>query len=163
MSINISSLSLHENAVGVVGSRLLVSPAGRILFLISLAACSAVGCAGQASRYVPPTGSGRQALEDALNAWQNGQPVGEIQTVSTPVQAVDSVWSKKQKLASYEILEEVPRDDRRRCFKVRLHLENPPSTQEVLYVITGISPLWVFREEDFNSFQNWGGGSGQKR
>ena len=134
----------------------------KMLFLIlSLVLAAGAGC-GRGNRYVPSTSAGRQALEAALTAWQNGQPVGKIETASTPVQAVDSGWGKKQKLTSYEILEEVAREDGRRCFKVRLHLQNPPATQEVHYLVVGRSPLWVFREEDYQSFQNWGGGSGQK-
>lgn len=131
--------------------------AARICFLIlPLVLAVNVGC-GRSNRYVPSASSGRQALEAALTAWKNGRPVGRIETASPPVQAVDSGWGKKQKLVSYEILEEVPREDGRRCFKTRLYLQDPSATQEVHYLVVGKSPLWVFREEDYKSFQNWGG------
>jgi hypothetical protein len=135
----------------------------RMLSLVLALFLWANGGCKRTPSYVPPTDSARQALESALNAWQKGQPVGRIEGSSPPVQAVDSGWGKGQKLAGYEILEEVSREDGRRCFKVRLRLEKPSATQEVHYLIVGRSPLWVFREEDYNNFQNWGGGSGQKR
>jgi len=130
--------------------------------ILPLVLATSVGCSRTPS-YVPSVSSGRQALEAALTAWQNGHPVGTIDTASPPVQAVDSGWGKKQKLASYEILEEVSRSDGRRCFKVRLHLQDPSTTQEVHYLVVGRSPLWVFREEDYNSYQDWGGGGGRKQ
>jgi hypothetical protein len=117
------------------------------------------GCNRKPS-YVPSATSGRQALETALNAWQNGQKVGTIETASAPVQVVDSGWGKGQKLTGYEIVEEVPRDDGRRCFKVRLQFQEASDIQEVHYLVVGRSPLWIFREDDYKSYQNWGGGSG---
>ena len=133
-----------------------------MLFLILPLVLAASGGCYRTPSYVPSASSGRQALEAALTAWQNGHPVGTIETASPPVQAVDSGWGKKQKLASYEILEEVSRSDGRLCFKVRLHLHDPSTTQEVHYLVVGKSPLWVFRDEDYNSYQDWGGGGGKK-
>jgi hypothetical protein len=132
----------------------------RLVFLILPIALLALGCRRTPS-YVPSTSDGRQALETALTAWQNGQKVGPVENASPPVQAVDSVWGKGQKLAGYEILEEVTREDGRRSFKVRLNLQNPSETQEVRYIVSGRSPLWVFREDDYNGFQNWGGSGGK--
>lgn len=135
-------------------------PVRAIVLILSLTLAASGGCSRTKS-YVPSASSGRQALEAALTAWQNGHPVGKIDNASPPVQAVDSGWGKGQKLTSYEILEEVSRTDGRRSFKVRLYLQNPSATQEVHYLVVGRSPLWVFREEDYNGFQNWGGAGGK--
>jgi hypothetical protein len=121
----------------------------------------ACGCSRVRSQ-VPSVASGREALEAALTAWQDGLPVGTIDTTSPPVQVVDSDWKEGKKLAGYEILEETPRMDGRRSFKVRLDLLDPSTTREVNYVVSGNSPLWVFREGDFNGMSNWGGGGGSK-
>lgn len=136
-----SSLSLGKKKMGLLVLALVLSAGG----------CSHGG------RQVPPAGPARQALESALNAWQSGRPVGKIETASPPVQAVDSGWGKGQKLASYEILEEVTREDGRRCFKVRLNLQKPAVSQEVHYLVVGMSPMWIYREEDYKNFQNWEG------
>jgi hypothetical protein len=119
----------------------------------------ALGASGSRWRKanIPPAASARQALEAALNAWHDGHAVGRIETASPPIQVVDSGWGSKQELASYEILEEVSRPDGRRCFKVRLNLANPPSTQEVHYLVVGKNPLWIYREEDYKRMQGWEG------
>lgn len=133
-----------------------------IVLILPLALAVGSGCGNRIPKQVPSSGDGRQALETALTAWQNGQPVGRIDKASPPIQAVDSGWGKKQQLTNYEILEEIPRTDGRRCFKVRLYLRNPAATQEVHYLVVGNSPLWVFREEDYNSASSWGGSGGSK-
>ena len=133
-----------------------------IVLILPLTLAVGGGCGHRTPNQVPSAGDGRQALEAALTAWQNGQPVGKIDNASTPIQAVDSGWGKGQKLTRYEILEEVSRTDGRRCFKVRLDLENPSATQEVHYLVVGRSPLWVFREEDYNNSSSWGGSGGSK-
>lgn len=125
-----------------------------LVLALTLAAGS--GCS-RSGRQVPSAGSARQALESALTAWQNGHAVGKIETASPPVQAVDSGWGKGQKLAGYEILEEVTRPDGRRCFKVLLKLQKPAASQEVHYLVVGESPMWIYREEDYKKFQNWEG------
>lgn len=127
-----------------------------VMFLILSLALWAGGC-GRGNRHIPSVGSARQALETALKAWQNGQPVGTIAAASPPVQAVDSGWGKGQRLSSYEILEEATREDGKRRFKVRLHLQKPGNDQEVHYVVVGQSPLWVYREEDYQKAEGWGG------
>lgn len=131
--------------------------ARRMLLLVLALALSAGGGCSRGGRQVPSAGPARQALESALTAWQSGHPVGKIETASPPVQTVDSGWGKGQKLASYEILEEVKREDGRRCFKVRLDLKKPAVSQEVHYLVVGTSPMWIYREEDYKNFQNWEG------
>lgn len=128
-----------------------------MLLLVLPLALSAGGGCSHGGRQVPSAGPARQALESALAAWQSGHPVGKIETASPPVQAVDSGWGKGQKLSSYEILEEVTREDGRRCFKVRLNLQKPAVSQEVHYLVVGTSPMWIYREEDYKNFQNWEG------
>lgn len=129
--------------------KVLRSPRPPAALLLLPLALGASGCGGRHKSPMPPAAPAREALEVALTAWQQGQRVGAIKTASPPVQAVDSSWAKSQKLASYEVLEEVSRQDGRRCFKVRLHLQKPPRTEEVNYLVVGTSPLWVYRETDF--------------
>ena len=137
-------------------SRLIASRIHTILFALLLALLASGGC-GWRTDHPPSASSARQALETALTAWQNGQHVGTIEIASTKVQAVDSGWSKGQALLGYEILDEVTREDGRRCFKVRLQLQKPPTTQEVNYLVVGKSPLWIYREDDFKRMQGWEG------
>jgi hypothetical protein len=131
-------------------------PLIRAVVLILPLVLGAGGCSWRKG-HIPPAAPARKAVEDALSAWQKGHAVGMIETASPPVQAVDSGWGAGQELASYEILEEVSRPDGKRCFKVRLHLQNPSRDQEVHYLVVGKSPLWMYREEDYKRMNGWEG------
>jgi hypothetical protein len=104
-------------------------------------------------RFVPNSIVARDALETALSAWQNGEPPGEIRG-SPSVQVVDTHRSSNRALRTFEILGEVG-SDCGRCFSVRLALDNPSEEQTVRFVIVGINPLWVFREEDYMMLSHW--------
>lgn len=116
-----------------------------------------VGCAGRSAdieHYTPETGTARAALEAALNEWRNGQPPGEIRGASPAVQVVDTHRRPEQRLERFEILGEVG-GDAGRCFSVRLTLANPSEEEKLRFIVVGISPLWVFREDDFTMLTHW--------
>lgn len=124
--------------------------------LATMLTCIALsGCTEKKDARVTPAETARQSLDAALTAWKNGQPAGEIRTVSPPVQVVDSVWAKGRKLESYEILNEETQADGLRLFSVRLNLGSPNASEEVRYIVKGRSPIWVSREEDHKRSQNW--------
>jgi hypothetical protein len=123
-----------------------------------LIACGlSVGCGRSSPDYIPSVKTSREALDTALTAWVNGQRVGPINTVSPPVQVVDSAWWKGQQLASYEVLGEETTKEGLPCFSVRLHKSRPYGDETVRYLVTGKSPMWVYREEDYKSSQSWEG------
>ncbi len=108
------------------------------------------GCGGgrREKDYLPPESKARTALESALTAWQNGQPIGKITGGATTVQVVDSEWKAGQKLASYEIVRAEPGNGPPK-FTVNLQVQGAPAAREVRYVVVGIDPLWVYRETDY--------------
>lgn len=132
-----------------------ISWVARAAALLGLSACG-LGCNPSPS-FVPSSASSRQALEAALGAWVNGQPLGPVQTVSPPIQVVDSAWQKGQRLDSFEIVGEEKGKDGLPYFTVRLHKSRPQGEETVRYVVTGRSPMWVFREDDYKSTQSWEG------
>jgi len=116
-----------------------------------------MGCARQGMKtedFTPPSVKARSALESALNLWQSGQAPGTVPGTSPSVEVVDSKWKGGQKLKSYEILGEEPGTETR-SFKVRLSLAQGPP-QEVRYIVFGIEPLHVYREEDYKSLSGAG-------
>src|SRR5438128_640969 len=114
------------------------------------------GCSGrrQERDYLPAEAKGRTALEAALTAWQNDQPVGRVDTGPVPIQVVDSHWQKGQKLESYEILK-AEGGDGPVWFSVELQMKNPPAKEAVRYVVIGRDPLWVYREEDYRHVEGF--------
>jgi hypothetical protein len=117
-----------------------------------------LGCSDSKTNedFIPPSGNARKALETALTSWQEGQPHGTIATSVNPkIEVLDSKWRSGQKLVSYEILKEDTETNGHRYFTVRLTL-GKGSPQEVRYVVIGIDPLWVYREEDFQKLSGTG-------
>ena|SRR5947209_1180420 len=116
----------------------------------------AVGCGGRGDpeRYVPRPADAQAALAAALDAWKAGQPPGRLTTAGAPVQVVDSHRRPGQRLKDYAVLGEVP-GDARRCFAVRLTLEEPSEERQTRYVVIGIDPVWVFSHDDYQMMIHW--------
>jgi hypothetical protein len=109
----------------------------------------ATGCGGARSTgsYVPSDTTGRNSLTAALEAWKAGKPLGRIDSVSPPVETLDWQWKSGKKLREFEILGEVAGDGPKQ-YRVKITVEGA-QPKEVIYVIVGRDPVWVFREEDY--------------
>lgn len=126
--------------------------AGGLLLL----GCSKAG--RKVEDFSPPADKAREALEAALNHWKAGNPPGTVPGTSPTVEAVDSRWKAAPKqLQAFEILGEEPAASEAapKYFKVRLTTAKGPP-QEVRYVVLGIDPLWVYREQDFQALSGAG-------
>jgi hypothetical protein len=125
---------------------------GAALLLGAIA--QAAGCGGPGpDDYVPPSDSARSALTAALDAWQRGEAPGRLEG-DPAIHVGDTHRRPGQTLGSYEILGELPVADGRR-FAVRLTLANPAQEEKANYLVIGIDPLWVFREEDYRMVTHW--------
>lgn len=127
-----------------------------VVVLLLVCACGS-GCGGGKQSYVPSEGTARQALKTALTAWKNGQPAGAVEGGPAPIQVLDSDWYKGQKLDGFEILGDENAADGKRWFSVRLDLLKPRGTKTARYLVTGKSPLWIYRQEDYERSHNWEG------
>jgi hypothetical protein len=107
------------------------------------------GCGDGNARYTPKGDEARSSLEAALTAWRDGKPCGPIDAVP-PVQVADSVWQGGATLASFEIGPEKDPGDGTRQFEVKLTLKTKEkSVRDVLYVVHGRDPVWVFNGDDY--------------
>ncbi len=127
------------------------------LLLIGAAICP--GCApdekkNAMERYIPATELARHALEAVLVDWQEGLEPGPINRLAVGICVVDKQRKKGQTLDEFEILGESPAE-KVRCFAVRVKLSGPEAEEKVRFVVIGIDPLWVFRQEDFESLGQW--------
>jgi hypothetical protein len=126
------------------------------LLLLAGGVLLSAGCSRarkNAEDFTPSSEKARQALEAALTHWQAGNASGPVPGTAPVVQAVDTKWKAGQKLQGFEILgEDAPNSEGAvpRFFKVRLTPANGPP-QEARYVVVGIDPLWVYREEDYKA------------
>ena len=131
-------------------------PLGAALLII----LTGVSCGGPNMN--PPADRARGALEAALNAWRDGKRPGNVAGTDPPVQVVDNEWTNGRKLAAYEVLREQPSELDKR-FAVKLTYKAPTGAAEVVYVILGVSPIAVFREEDYARTLNMDNNPAPKR
>jgi hypothetical protein len=113
-----------------------------------LAWCAGCSKSRSINQYFPPEQAARKALETALTAWQNGEPMGRFP--GTPsVQVQDVHWQRGQRLQSFEILN-AEAGSGPRVFSVRLNMKEPAAEEVVRYYVVGKEPLWVYRQEDYD-------------
>ena len=130
-----------------------IPPLAGVLLLLG---CSKTG--QRSEDFTPPPDNARAALEAALNHWKAGNPPGAVPGTTPQVEAVDAKWKASPKqLRAFEIVGEEPRGDASgpRYFKVKLTAAGG-APQEVRYVVVGIDPLWVYREQDFDALSGAG-------
>lgn len=117
-----------------------------------------VGCGSSSGqgheRYVPEPQKAVSTIQTALEAWQHGDPVGEIRGTKPLVYLVDSFRREGQALERFEILGEVA-GLTQRTYLVKLSFANPAAEEKVRFAVLGIDPLWVYRHEDLELLAHW--------
>ena len=119
------------------------------LVLLGIAALFS-GCGMSAEDYVPQGDLARQGLQAALTSWKNGERLQTITSLEAPVNVVDARWRAGRKLQSFEIVSEAPGNPHR-VFTVKMRLAGQDQDEETRYIVTGLDPILVFREEDYNA------------
>jgi hypothetical protein len=116
---------------------------GRLTVLLAL-----TGCGTDDPGIVPDSAKGRAVLARAMEAWVAGRPVGMLEGTGPAVQVIDSYRKAGQTLAGYEIQAETA-TPRARTFSLKLTLEHPDEHALVRYLVVGIDPVLIFRQEDY--------------
>jgi hypothetical protein len=122
--------------------------------LLATALLFGCGKSSGTERFVPAEAASRSALEAMLVAWRDGVPAGPVPNTKPEVFVTDAHRRPGQKLEAFEILGPVP-GNAPRCFAVKVKLANPDAEERVRFVIVGIEPLWVFRQEDYDMLTHW--------
>lgn len=134
----------REDSRGLIG----VLPAAVFLALL-------VGCGQGNARFTPSTDVAKTSLETALTAWRDGKPCGPVEA-KPPVHVVDSVWQAGAKVESFTIGDEEDLGDGTKQFVVKLTMKEAKGAREseVRYVVHGLEPVYVFREDDYKRVLN---------
>jgi hypothetical protein len=131
------------------GRRVYIRRLTAFLFLaltpVLLAACTS----RKAGDFIPKEAQSRQALTTALTAWKNGEKWLKIPAGASTIEVLDNKWRAGQQLADFQILEADPAGQGPQWFTVKLVMKKPAGELKVRYVVVGIDPLWVYREEDY--------------
>jgi hypothetical protein len=118
---------------------------GVVVLLLGAAGCGQQGC----ERYIPSDDAARRALETVLANLERGQPP-DAGTTAPVIKLVDSRWKPGQQLNKHQIIKEESVEGHT-VFSVLLVYKGGQREQLVRYVVVGVDPLWVYREEDFHS------------
>jgi hypothetical protein len=124
----------------------------RVLAGIALAILSGCGGTGHA-RFTPRGDEARVAVETVLSAWRDGQAYNKIE-VAPRIQVIDSAWRDGKAIEKFEILREEDGEDGTKSVSARLSFKKPQAESEVVYVVFGRDPIWVYREEDYTIMLN---------
>jgi hypothetical protein len=109
-----------------------------------------LGCAARSyDHLIPAETKSREALEEALSAWESGGTDSKVLAPGMTIQVLDAKWRAGQKLARYEILNVESDEDGKSWFNVKLVMKKPAGEQMTRYVVIGLEPIWVYREEDY--------------
>ncbi|APW63740.1 hypothetical protein BSF38_05316 [Paludisphaera borealis] len=106
------------------------------------------GC-GNGVSASPSDEAARAALESALKTWRDGGKPGKLAGTDPPVEVHDTPWSQGELLGAYEILKKEEAGATEKKFSVRLTLAKPERTEDVQYHVLGLSPVMVFRDQDY--------------
>lgn len=112
------------------------------------------GCGTKTPNYTPSLATAEEAIRQGLDAWKNGKPAGEVPGTKPMIYVTDTGRKPDQTLQSYQILGET-RGSTGRTFAVTLQLTNPAEEIRTRYLVVGIDPLWVFRQEDYELLTHW--------
>ncbi len=121
--------------------------------IVMLIACVG-GCGRKNEDFVPTPEVALEALTQVLDAWKAGLPAGEIAGTKPLIFGTDTSRKAEQRLVNYEILGESP-GDAGRTYVVKVKLTNPSEELKLQYIVVGIDPLWVFRQEDYQLLMHW--------
>lgn len=106
------------------------------------------GCTGRRdSDYLPPADNARKAVQAALDAWKSGAPHAPLTGDKVAIHVYDDRWRDGKKLEKFEIGEPAA-DESPPRFPVKMQLVGEAEVL-VNYLVIGIDPLNVFREEDY--------------
>lgn len=104
--------------------------------------------------YIPAAAVSEDAIRRTLETWKAGLPTGPIPETKPVIHVTDTGRKPGQILEAYTILGE-SRGTAGRSYAVTLNLANPAEVVKTKYLVVGIDPLWVFRQEDYELLMHW--------
>jgi hypothetical protein len=120
------------------------------LFLITLATLN--GCGG-GSAPLPSTVQARQALQSSLDAWKAGKPATAMAGEKPSIEIVDFEWKAGKVLSDYTLGQDSPGQGVQ-TLSASLTIKGESGPKEVKYMVLGLEPMRIFRDEDYNRAMN---------
>lgn len=126
----------------------------RLVLLGAAIGAALAGCRaepkGGVERYIPPSEAARAGVVRAMEGWLAGLSPEASGSTKPMVHVVDQTRRADQRLARYEILGEMPAENAR-SFAVRVTYVGADGPEVVRFFVVGVDPMWVFRQEDYET------------
>ena len=124
----------------------------RLLPIGLIAATALAGCGG-GSAPLASTNAARQALRTSLDAWKAGKPASSLAAEKPSIEAVDFEWKAGKVLTDYALGDEAPGQGTQ-TLSATLTLKGEPAARNVRYMVLGLDPVRIYRDEDFRRAMN---------
>jgi hypothetical protein len=131
-------------------------PRALLLFLpLSLGVMVAIsGClGGGGSAPLPSTATAREALQKSLDTWKAGKPSSSLVGEKPSIDAVDFEWKAGKVLTDFAIGEESPGQGTQ-TLSATLTIKGVEAPRKVQYMVLGLDPVRIYRDEDFHRALN---------
>ena len=124
----------------------------RLSILIALAGLTGPGCGG-GSAPLPSHDAARKALTGSLEAWKAGKPASTLAAEKPSIEAVDFEWKAGKILTDFTLGDESPGQGTQ-TLGATLTLKGEKAPKAVQYMILGLDPVRIYRDEDFRRALN---------
>ena len=124
-----------------------------LALLVSLITTVAFAGCGDGSAPLPSTVASRQALQASLDAWKAGKAASSLSAEKPSIEVVDFEWKAGKVLTEYALGEDSPGQGTQ-TFSATLTLKGELATKSVRYMVLGLDPIRIYRDEDFNRAMN---------
>lgn len=124
------------------------------LFIGVLFFCGCSSSNDDAERFTPASDLARRALEAILTERTTGESSPGLRAGLPGLHVIDTHQKPEEKLSEFQILGERP-SDTGRMFVVELTFQGVEKPQKVHFIVVGIDPLLIFREEDLAMVAHW--------
>lgn len=115
------------------------------------------GCSSEDERsktILPSLELGRQAIVATMESWAKGRPTGGVESTSPRIQVMDTTRRPGQVATKYELVGETT-GERALAYVVKVELANPAATETIRFLVLGIDPVLVWRQEDYDMMSHW--------
>jgi hypothetical protein len=123
-----------------------------VLLLFLIAPVALAGC-GDSPAPLPSNAASRQALQASLDAWKAGKPASTLAAAKPSIEVVDFEWKAGKLLTDYAIGDETPGQGNQ-TISATLTLKGEPAAKSVQYMVLGLDPIRIYRDEDFTRALN---------
>jgi len=120
--------------------------------LILIALTALAGCGG-GSAPLPSSAAAREALRASLAAWKAGKPAASLLAGRPAIEAVDFEWKAGKILSDFRVGDEAPGEGVQ-TLSATLTFKGEPGPKPARYMVLGLDPVRIFRDEDYQRAMN---------